>query len=64
MQKSKEIEWGAIPSGALSKVKNPKFPTANLQGSARLADGKDVTIMTKKDYDVYCYKFNELNGLK
>ena len=64
MSNPKEIEWGATPTGALTKVKNPIFPQANIQGTARLADGRDVTIMSKKDYDVYCYQFNELNGLK
>ena len=30
MQKPKEVDWGATPTGALTKVKNPVFPTANL----------------------------------
>ena len=64
MSNPKEIEWGATPTGALTKVKNPIFPQAIIQGTARLADGRDVTIMSKKDYDVYCYQFNELNSLE
>ena len=45
-------------------MKNPVFPAATIQGHAMLADGKDVTIMSKKDWNLYCYNFNALNGLE
>ena len=33
-------------------------------GSAKMADGKDVIIMTVQAWDTYCYEFNEMNGIQ
>ena len=35
-----------------------KFPTYNVIGQAKMHDGKDVLIMSEKQWDMYCYEFN------
>ena len=50
---SEEIQWGT--TGGQVTIKNPKYPTYRMLGNARMADGKDVIIMSLQDWDTYCY---------
>ena len=59
-----EVQWGGAAGGGITSIKNPKFPSYSILGNARMADGKDVVIMTLQSWDKYCYDFNELNGIE
>lgn len=58
-----EVKWGGTADGSLKTIKDPKYPSYQILGNARMADGKDVIIMTLQAWDKYCYEFNDLNNI-
>ena len=62
--KKNEVQWGGAAGGGITSIKNPMYPSYTILGNARMADGKDVVIMTLQAWDTYCYNFNEMNGVQ